>query len=878
MRAEEVIGQMLGHYRIIRPLGYGGTATVFLAEDINLQREVAVKVYLPGADDTKDFLRRFAREARVLAQLDHPNILPVYDYGEQNSLAYLVMPLMAGGSLRDRLRSRNTVSATEAVRMMGQILNALQYAHDRGLIHRDIKPGNMLFKADGTLMLSDFGLVKVVSPTGDIAQTSDATSMTGRSIAGTPDYMAPEQILGQVSPISDIYGVGVALYEMLTGARLFTAENYIGMLMKHLHEQPRPLRQLNPNISPALEAVVMRALAKDPTQRYQRPIDFLQALNRAIAADSSSTLAIENERTMAATWQPPTQLNTSEPPLAQQPPSHPATPVQPSLTQEQKDGESGEHGHTAYTGGMIIKAQQATPVTPSSPTQRDTRQTPSSPNNAPQANAAYGQWSNAIQQSAHPAPYSAAPPQAPLVTPSRGRQTKHTPVALLVVLVLVILALATSLSVALFAPQVFGLHPGILPTPTTGGGNGHLQTPISTVQKNIPTQAVTTTAVPQTTTACPAAGTARAAILSPLALGNHQNFIYIVNEGTFDHPTFGTVKRKDVTAYLQNPTLQGIEISKMSGVYISEAQVSQDGQWVLFTAKVNGNYQLRMVRVDGQGLQTLYCATPGTIIAATQWSFDQKQAVFNVGNNVDLLNLTNGQVQTELIPDAGKGYVPRTWLDNSRIYLIGITPNSDAPPQNVYLLDIHKGPNQHSSDLQTIVNSTQSCTSFDTSYDSTLLYVATCTNGAATGAGPGASTGPSTIAVLPAAGGVAQPVYNNPNQGITLVRAVSKTTLLFQVNNYSGDTTQNGLWKINTDGSGSTHLSTDPNNTQSLCMFTQYAWSNVSRDGTLYALQSYDPKTNTYGLSYGSLGGGTPTEFASISDGTQLYLAGWTTL
>lgn len=875
MKAEEIIGQMLGHYRIIRPLGYGGTATVFLAEDVNLQREVAVKVYFPGEDDTKDFLRRFAREARVLAQLDHPNILPVYEYGEQNGLAYLVMPLMAGGSLRDRLRVLHTMPAAEAVRMMEQILNALQYAHDRGLIHRDIKPGNMLFKADGTLMLSDFGLVKVVSPTGDLSQTNDA-SITGRSIAGTPDYMAPEQILGQVAPVSDIYGVGVALYEMLTGSRLFTAENYIGMLMKHLHEQPRPLRQLNPNISPTLEAVVMRALAKDPTQRYQRPIDFLQALHQAIAADSSSTLAIENERTIAAAWQPPSQSNTPDslPPLAQ-PPSHPSNPAKQSL--EQKDSERKERGYAGYTGGMIIKAQQATPVTPSSPTQRDTRQATPPTHNAPQVNAAYGQWSNAMQQPDHPAPHPAAHQQAHPAAPNRDGQIKRTPVTLLVVLVLVILALVTSLSVALFAPQVFGIHPGVLPTPTAGGG--HLQTPIGgTVTKNIPTQAVTTTSVPPTTTSCPAAGAARAAVLSPLALGNHQNFIYIVNEGTFDHPTFGTVKRRDVTASIQDPNLKGVEINKMPGVYISEAQVSQDGQWVLFTAKVNGNYQLRMVRVDGQGLQTLYCAAPDTIIAATQWSFDQKQAVFSVGNNVDLLNLTNGQVQTEVIPDAGKSYVPRTWLDNSHVYLVGIVPNSDAPPQNVYLLDIQKGHNQHSTDLQKIVNTTQGCTSFDTSYDSTLLYVATCTNGTATGAGPGASTGPSTIAVLPAAGGTTQPIYNNTNQGIALVRAISKTTLLFQVNNYSGDTTQNGLWKVNTDGSGSTHLSTDPNNTQSLCTFTQYAWSNVSRDGTLYALQSYDPKTNTYGLSYGSLNGGAPTEFASINDGTQLYLAGWTTL
>src|SRR2546423_15723695 len=209
MRPEDMQGQTLGHYRIIRQVGYGGMSTVFLAQDINLGRDVAVKVFWPRPGETKDFLRRFSREARVLAQLDHPNILPVYDYGEQDGQAYLVMPFMSGGSLKDRLSVRGPLSAQEAVRLIGQILTALQYAHDRGLIHRDIKPGNMLFKADGTLVLSDFGLVKVVTPMGDLSQTDlNDASITGRAIAGTPDYMPPEQIMGNVLPASDIYAVG----------------------------------------------------------------------------------------------------------------------------------------------------------------------------------------------------------------------------------------------------------------------------------------------------------------------------------------------------------------------------------------------------------------------------------------------------------------------------------------------------------------------------------------------------------------------------------------------------------------------------------------------------------------------------------------------
>lgn len=849
MRAEELIGQLLGHYRVIRPLGYGGTATVFLAEDINLQREVAVKVYVPGEGDTKDFLRRFTREARVLAQLDHPNILPVYDYGEQNGLAYLVMPRMPGGSLRDRLRTTPSVSIAEAIRLIEQVLTALQYAHERGLIHRDIKPGNMLFKADGTLVLSDFGLVKVVTSMGDLSQTDvNDASLTGRTIAGTPDYMPPEQIMGNVLPASDIYAVGAALYEMLTGTRLFTADNYLGMLMKHLNEQPRPLRQLNPQVSPALEAVVMRSLAKDPTYRYQRPMDFLQAIQQATAADAFRA-GIEGEnggQTIDAAWTTPVV------PSVLQTPSHPSHPPL-----QQGGGEQ-----TGYTGGMVIKASQSTPIRPSSPTQR----------------AVPLPLQARPQQQYYQVGSSPVLAQVAEVAHGLPQQRKHSATPILIAFIILVVLLLGSLVTALLAPQVFGINRGS-GTPPPGG-----QTPVGgTVVKGGGTPAggnpaVTTANVPPTTTSCPKAGTARAAVLAPLALGNHQNLIYIVNEGPSGTPTFGTIKRKDVTAYMRDSTLKGVEVSKMAGVYLSEAQVSQDGQWVLFTARVGQQYQLRMVRVDGQGLQTLYCAPSGNFIGTTQWSFDQKQAVFTQGANIATiytLDLTSGQVQATLLPDANRSYVPQTWLDNNRIYLVSIVPNSDAPPQNIYLLDLQKGPNQHSTDLQKVVTLSFMCGSFDTDYDSTQLITDTCTSA---GLGPNAATGPSTIAIQPATGGTARTILSNAANAVVTVRTISKTTLLALVENTSGDKTQNGLWRVNIDGSNLTQLSVDSGNTQSLCPFTQYAWSNVSRDGTLYALQSYDTATRTYGMFYGPLSGGTPTQFAGINDGTQLYLAGWTTL
>lgn len=161
MQPGDLVDQTLGHYRIKRQIGYGGMATVFLAEDVHLGREVALKVFWPRPGETQDFLRRFAREARVLAQLDHPNILPVYDYGEQGEMAYLVAPYMSGGTLKEVLRTRRAFPPSEATGLIVQVLSALQYAHDRNLIHRDIKPGNLLFKGDGSLVLADFGLVKV---------------------------------------------------------------------------------------------------------------------------------------------------------------------------------------------------------------------------------------------------------------------------------------------------------------------------------------------------------------------------------------------------------------------------------------------------------------------------------------------------------------------------------------------------------------------------------------------------------------------------------------------------------------------------------------------------------------------------------------------
>ncbi len=807
MRPDEMSGRIIGHYRIVRPLGIGGTSTVFLAQDINLQRDVALKLFQPREGETQDFLRRFAREARVVAQLDFPNILPVYDYGEEHDRAYLVMPQMSGGSLRDLLRTRRTLPPQETVALLAPILQALQYAHDRGLIHRDIKPGNILFKADGTPMLADFGLVKVTSiSTNDVtAILSETTSMTGHAIAGTPDYMAPEQITGKSTPVSDIYSMGIVLYEMLTGIRPFSSDNYMGVLVKQMYERPRPLRERNPQIPLELEDVVLRAMEKEAQKRYQRPEDLRLALFQAL----TPTTRTNNSVATVSAW--PTV-------------EHAALRSQPSKEQGQVVVGS------TPTAQTYDESQRSTPTTPSAEQNLYARSAPSS---------------------------------SPRIMTERNPAPKRSRVAFTVIGILVALVLFGGLGTALLAPQVFGF----------GRGKGHTPKSIATPRPGSTTgMTVVTQNVPPTLTTCPSAGTARAAILAPLVLGSQQNLVYTVNEF---NPLQGTVKRRQVGA------VHGVEIVKMPNVTISEAQVSQDGQWVLFSVMLGKQYQIRMVRVDGQGLQTLYCAPVGSIILNSQWSFNRQSVVFDVGPGgavptMYLLSMTNGTVQPELVPQGKMGYLPRTWLDATHVYLTNFSPQTrGATTQNLYLLDTQKGVKQQDSDLQQVVTNTQYCTSFDTSYDVKSLYSSTCSGDGRVGNG---YNGPSSITIQDARGGASRTVFSSPTLAITTVRAISPTTLLLMVGNTAGDTSKNGLWKINTDGTGLTRLSTETGNAQSLCPYSQYAWSNTSPDHNFYALQSYQQDTHTYGMYYGSLSGGDPDQFAGISDGTQLFLAGWTKL
>ncbi|HYX49817.1 MAG TPA: serine/threonine-protein kinase, partial [Ktedonobacteraceae bacterium] len=553
MRPEDMVGKVLGHYRISRQVGYGGMSTVFLAEDIILGRDVAVKVFWPRPGETKDFLRRFSREARVLAQLDHPNILPVYDYGEQDGQAYLVTPYMAGGSLKDALKERHVLSPAEAIQLITEMLNALQYAHERSLIHRDIKPGNILFKSDGTLMLCDFGLVKVISPETDGKSPFETTSETGPAITGTPEYMPPEQINGYPTFTSDIYSIGIVLYEVLTGVRPFTSTNVMSVLMKQLSEQPRPPREINPTISPQLQEVVLRAIEKDPNRRFQRPFDFLQALKQTDFAAGKAGIPTSTMPTI------PTNLPTLETKNIQ------GSPTIPPATYSAIEDANMQ---------TLASAPQPYPQKVGQPISQPGVLNQVGNTNTPVAITPPGIYPQyAMQPISHPGMFQSTSSSSPI---------KHSrlPVAILATLVVILASLVFALVVTPLGHTLFGgsntnpdhTQPGTtlnnLPTSgvTTGNKGGNL-TPVTTTQ-----------GMPATATSCPANGTARQFVSEPLVLGQDPTIVYLVNESNANGPTFGTIKSYDTN------NGKKVEISKTANTHIDDAQVSTDGQWVLFTA------------------------------------------------------------------------------------------------------------------------------------------------------------------------------------------------------------------------------------------------------------------------------------------------------
>jgi serine/threonine protein kinase/beta-lactam-binding protein with PASTA domain len=260
-----------GRYKVISRVGSGGMADVYLAEDQLLGRQVAVKLLHHHFAEDQEFVERFKREASSAAGLSHQNIVGIFDRGEWEGTYYIAMEYVAGRSLKTLVREQGPLDPAQAIDIVIQILRAARFAHRRGVIHRDLKPHNVIIDEEGRARVTDFGIAR--------AGASDMT-LTG-SIMGTAQYLSPEQAQGHVvSGSSDLYSVGVILYELLTGVVPFDGETAVAIAFKQVSAQPRPPSEVNPSVPPALDAVVLRALAKDPAQRYADADEFIAALQR----------------------------------------------------------------------------------------------------------------------------------------------------------------------------------------------------------------------------------------------------------------------------------------------------------------------------------------------------------------------------------------------------------------------------------------------------------------------------------------------------------------------------------------------------------------------------------------------------------------------
>ena len=302
--------EKIGRYEIRAELGRGGMATVYHGYDPRFEREVAVKV-LPSEllHSDPQFKLRFEREAKIIAQLEHPSIVPVYDVGDEGGQPYFVMRYMNGGSLSERIKTK-VMSVEEAAKILGQIAPGLDEAHSKGIIHRDLKPSNILFDSKGTPYISDFGIAKL--------SQAQASSVTGSGIIGTPAYMAPEQASGEtVDGRSDIYAVGIILFEMLTGRQPYEADTPMAIAIKHITDPVPQILDANPNLPPEVDAIIKTAMAKSKEDRFSTAVEMVDAL-KAVGSGGKTQLQARTRamkavapKTVIASGKTPAQAATA---------------------------------------------------------------------------------------------------------------------------------------------------------------------------------------------------------------------------------------------------------------------------------------------------------------------------------------------------------------------------------------------------------------------------------------------------------------------------------------------------------------------------------------------------------------------------------------
>jgi serine/threonine-protein kinase len=315
----ELTGKTLGQYEIRGQIGQGGMATVYLGYQPAIERTVAIKVMPKYFMHDPNFLQRFQREVKLIARLQHPRIVPVYDYGQVEGQPYIVMAYMPSGTLADRM-AQGALPLDETVRLIEQIAEGLDHAHREGVIHRDFKPSNVLLDKAGNVHLADFGIAKISESTA---------ALTGSGMVGTPSYMAPESASGgSVSSAVDIYALGVTS-EMLAGRRPYEGDTAIRVMMSHMNDPIPDIRAARPDLPPGIDIVIQRAMAKDPAQRYSSAGEMVRALRAAASGvtDTAPRRTAGYEQTVVETPLAAYGTGTAVPgpttPTPYQPPSAP---------------------------------------------------------------------------------------------------------------------------------------------------------------------------------------------------------------------------------------------------------------------------------------------------------------------------------------------------------------------------------------------------------------------------------------------------------------------------------------------------------------------------------------------------------------------------
>lgn len=283
-------GQIFGHYKLDTLLGSGGMSLVYRAQQTNIERDVAIKIMAPALANQDGFSDRFKQEAGIFAKLEHPHIAPIYDYGQHKKYLYLVLRLLSGGSLADIMVDEKPFELDLTTKIVKQVASALQFAHDKKIIHRDLKPGNVLLDDNHNAYLVDFGIAKIISETRGGAMSA---------LLGTPSYIAPEQWQAQtIDHRVDIYSLGVVVYRMLTGKLPFASGSPYFLMYSHLHGDIQAPSEENENIPPELDAVVLKALAKTPDERYSTVTEFAEAFEAVFNQQNPEPASKDDTKSM----------------------------------------------------------------------------------------------------------------------------------------------------------------------------------------------------------------------------------------------------------------------------------------------------------------------------------------------------------------------------------------------------------------------------------------------------------------------------------------------------------------------------------------------------------------------------------------------------